>query len=202
MQVNTLFIILTPLISAFIGWITTWLAIKMLFRPRVERRILGIRIQGVFPRRQALLARRLGELVAEQLFSIEELRGKINSDATVAQVSKLLDGYLDTVLWERLPKAVPMLAMFMSPALVQTVKETIGRDIGPVIGQALEGVQEHLMREVDIQEIVRVKVERLSGERVEEMLLSIMKSQFAFLEMVSAALGFVIGLAQVGLGLL
>jgi uncharacterized membrane protein YheB (UPF0754 family) len=69
-----------------------------------------------------------------------------------------------------------------------------------VIGQALEGVQEHLMREVDIQEIVRVKVERLSGERVEEMLLSIMRSQFLFLEIVSAVLGFVIGLAQVGLG--
>lgn len=202
MSTVTLPFILTPLISAFIGWVTTWLAIKLLFRPRQERRVLGLRIQGVFPRRQALLAQKLGEVVAEQLFSVEELQSHIKSDATVEEVAKLLDGHLDTVLWQKLPKAVPMLAMFLSPALVQTVKETLGQDIRPVISQALDAVGGRLAQEVDVEGIVRAKVEQLSSERVEEMLLSIMKSQFAFLELVSAGLGFIIGLGQAALVIL
>jgi uncharacterized membrane protein YheB (UPF0754 family) len=202
MPTPTLSFFVTPLFSGFIGWVTTWLAIKLLFRPRQERRFLGLRIQGVFPKRQALLAAKLGEVVSEQLFSVEELRARINSDSTVEEVAKLLDGHLETVLWQKLPKAIPMLAMFLTPALVQTVKETIGQDIRAVISNALDMVGGKLAQEVDIRAIVRAKVEQLSGERVEEMLLSIMKNQFAFLELVSAGLGFIIGLAQAGLVLL
>ncbi|NDC38378.1 MAG: DUF445 family protein [Proteobacteria bacterium] len=198
----TLYLVATPFISAFIGWITTWLAIKMLFRPRVERRVLGMRIQGVFPKRQALLAQKLGEVVSAQLFSMQDLRARLNSETTVDELVRLLDGYLETVLWQKLPKALPMLAMFISPGLVQTVKETMVQDIRPVIHSALDKVGDRLAAEVDVHEIVRARVEQLSGERVEEMLLSIMKSQFTFLEVVSVVLGFVIGLGQVGLALL
>jgi uncharacterized membrane protein YheB (UPF0754 family) len=48
--------ILIPLISAFIGWFTNWIAIKMLFHPKEPKRILGIRFHGIFPKRQGHFA--------------------------------------------------------------------------------------------------------------------------------------------------
>ena len=37
------FLLLTPLLTAGIGWATNWLAIKMLFRPRIPINCMGLR---------------------------------------------------------------------------------------------------------------------------------------------------------------
>ena len=50
---------LLPLIAAVIGWATNYIAVRMLFHPREEKRIFGLRIQGVFPKRQKALAEKL-----------------------------------------------------------------------------------------------------------------------------------------------
>ena len=52
--------IATPLIGAVIGYVTNWIAVKMLFRPRKEVRVFGKRLPftpGVIPRGQARLAK-------------------------------------------------------------------------------------------------------------------------------------------------
>jgi len=50
-----------PIIGFIIGYLTNYLAIKMLFRPR--KKILGI--QGVLPKRKAKLAKSIGEISPE-----------------------------------------------------------------------------------------------------------------------------------------
>ena len=56
---------LLPFIAALIGWVTNFLAIKMLFHPRKEIKILFLSIQGIFPKRQNELADKIGDLVAK-----------------------------------------------------------------------------------------------------------------------------------------
>ena len=59
----TIELVLLPLIAAFTGWVTNLVAIRMLFHPRHEWRILGLRIQGILPKRQPDLARKVGQVV-------------------------------------------------------------------------------------------------------------------------------------------
>ena len=47
---------LLPIIAAIIGWGTNYLAVRMLFHPRKQKNILGLKLQGVFPKRQKVLA--------------------------------------------------------------------------------------------------------------------------------------------------
>ncbi|MFM7359781.1 MAG: DUF445 domain-containing protein, partial [Actinomycetota bacterium] len=61
MQYWPIFLIL---ISGFIGWITNWIAIKMLFHPRKPIRVLGLTLQGIFPKNQSQFAQKLGKLVS------------------------------------------------------------------------------------------------------------------------------------------
>ena len=58
-------LLLLPIIAALIGWFTNYLAVKMLFHPRLPLKIFGFSIQGVFPKRQKQLADKLGTLVAD-----------------------------------------------------------------------------------------------------------------------------------------
>jgi len=52
-------LILIPIISAFIGWFTNWIAIKMLFHPREPKKFLGLTLHGIFPKRQKVIAEKL-----------------------------------------------------------------------------------------------------------------------------------------------
>ena len=74
--------IATPLIGAVIGYVTNWIAVKMLFRPRKEIRVFGKRLPftpGVIPRGQGRLARAVGNVVETQLLTPEYLGKKLLS---------------------------------------------------------------------------------------------------------------------------
>ncbi len=73
--------IVTPIIGAIIGYVTNWIAVKMLFRPRKEVRVFGKRdfpfTPGVIPRGQARLAKAVGNVVETQLLTPEYMGEKL-----------------------------------------------------------------------------------------------------------------------------
>ena len=64
-----------PLIGAVIGYITNYIAVKMLFRPYTQKKIGKFKIPftpGVIPKRQPKLAKAIGRAVGEDLFTKED----------------------------------------------------------------------------------------------------------------------------------
>ncbi|MFM9021264.1 MAG: DUF445 domain-containing protein, partial [Sediminibacterium sp.] len=83
--------IIIPLISAFIGWFTNWIAIKMLFHPRQPKKILGLTFHGIFPKRQQVFAARLGKLVSDELLSFTDISTKITHPSNLKSVMPLIE---------------------------------------------------------------------------------------------------------------
>lgn len=60
------------IVGGIIGYITNWLAIKMLFRPHREIRILGVKLPftpGLIPKESKRIAKTIGDSVGENLLS-------------------------------------------------------------------------------------------------------------------------------------
>jgi uncharacterized membrane protein YheB (UPF0754 family) len=55
---------------------------------------------------------------------------------------------------------------------------------------------------MDVKELVREKVEAFSSDKLEEILFSIMRKEFRFIEIIGAILGFLIGCIQIALTLI
>ncbi|MBU0929137.1 MAG: DUF445 family protein [Spirochaetes bacterium] len=75
---------LPPVVGAGIGLFTNWLAIKMLFRPLAERRILGIRVPftpGILPRERTRISQSLGDTVAVDLLDEATVMARLRSPA-------------------------------------------------------------------------------------------------------------------------
>ena len=185
-----------PVIAAGIGWITNFLAVKMLFHPKSEVKLLGLRIQGVFPKRQAALAQKLGDIVSEELFSIKEVTGKIENMATSEDFLKSLSGKVEKTLSEKLLKAFPMLSMFLNDEMMAKVSGLFLSELKELLVDLSKLLSNKLESEIDVRQSVKEKVENFSSDKLEGMLYSIMKKEFRFIEIVGAFLGFAIGTVQ------
>ncbi|MFA7166939.1 MAG: DUF445 family protein, partial [Desulfoplanes sp.] len=84
-----------PVICAFIGWLTNYLAIKMLFHPRKPIRIFTLTIQGIFPKRQKALAANLAMMIQDNLISGKDVSGIIESPEFVEKFKGMVQSALE-----------------------------------------------------------------------------------------------------------
>ena len=73
-----------PVIGAFIGYFTNYIAVKMLFHPYNEVKILGLKLPftpGVIPKNKPRLARAIGHAVADVLLTKQDIAGLITDSA-------------------------------------------------------------------------------------------------------------------------
>ena len=168
----------------------------MLFHPRHEKRILGLKFQGVFPKRQKVLAEKLGALVARELFSMQDVKKHLQGDEFITHIKATLETKVDEFLEKKLAEALPMATMFLGSGMVDKIKHSLVENLAKAVPELGEMFVAHLEKNMDVETIVRNKVEAFSSDKLEEILLSIMKREFHFIELVGAALGFMIGLTQ------
>ena len=85
-------------VGAIIGYITNWLAIKMLFRPLHEKKFLGIHIPftpGLIPKEMNRIARSVGETVGVHLLSPKIVTEALSGDKINAQVQTWIESNIN-----------------------------------------------------------------------------------------------------------
>lgn len=81
--------IIPILVGGVIGYITNWLAIKMLFRPYYEKKFLGIHVPftpGLIPKEKSRIAKSVGNTIGVYLLSPEVVTQAISSDKINNQI--------------------------------------------------------------------------------------------------------------------
>jgi len=197
MPASSSIIYLLPILAALIGWITNYLAIKMLFHPHQPKKILGLTFQGVFPKRQAQIAEKLGDLVANELFSMQDVAQKIEDLSTQPEVLEEVGRRIEKTIRGKLISAFPMLSMFLSDEMIEKVTNLFKGELEDFLRVSAQGLAVKMKDSVDVQGLVREKVQAFSSNKIEELLLSFMEQEFRFIEKIGAVLGFLIGCIQV-----
>ena len=195
-------IFLIPFISAFIGWFTNWIAIKMLFHPKEPIYFLGIRFQGIFPKRQQQFALKLGAVVANELLHFDEIVERIKDPQHLKELSPFIEKHIDEFLHTKLKEKLPVISMFVGEATLQKIKEGLMEEIEVLLPQLIGQFSDKLSGNIDVEKIVTDKVANFSSDKLEEILISIMKKEFRFVEILGGVVGFIVGLLQVLLTLL
>ena len=197
MNESSSFIFILPVIAALIGWATNFVAIKMLFHPQDPKKILGITFQGVFPKRQKQIAEKLGELVANELFSIKDVAQKIEELSTRPEALEEVGKRIEKTIREKLVAAFPMLSMFLSDEMIEKVTKLFQSELEDFLRASAQGLAAKMEDSVDVKSLVEEKVRSFSSNKIEELLLGFMEQEFRFIEKIGAVLGFLIGCIQV-----
>lgn len=186
----------TPIICALIGWLTNYVAVKMLFRPRKPLNFLLFKIQGVFPKRQSALAENLGRAIEKNLISHDDIQ-KVIADPSFHQVfASVAEERVDDFLNEKLVGINPMVGMFLNDELKGKIKAVLMQEMDDMLPNLLESAAGELEKRLVFSEMVKEKVEQFDSEKIEELLFAVMKQEFRFIEIIGGILGFIIGVAQ------
>ncbi|MDR9500158.1 MAG: DUF445 family protein [Desulfurivibrionaceae bacterium] len=114
-----------PVVGAFIGYMTNYVAIKMLFRPLRPWKILGIRVPmtpGVIPSKRHELAVNIGEMVGSHLLTSGDIGKAITSPDFQAELATLINSRLDDVLKKDLGPITAIIPQRFSSYFQATVK--------------------------------------------------------------------------------
>jgi len=190
-------LLIIPVISAFIGWITNWIAIKMLFHPREPKKILGITFHGIFPKRQQQFAEKLGKLVSAEFLSFNDIEQKISDPENLKKIMPMIEQHVDDFLRTRLSDEMPVISMFIGDKTIGKLKTAFMKEIEQLFPQVMKQYAVNLKTELDLEQIVIKKVSGFSSDKLEEILYQIMSKEFRFVEIIGAVIGFIIGTVQV-----
>lgn len=195
-------LILIPLISAFIGWFTNWIAIKMLFHPKEPKKILGITFHGIFPKRQQQFAEKLGKLVSEELLSFTEIEEKIVNPDNLPKMMPLVEEKIDLFLREKLSIVFPMISMFIGQNTINQLKTVFMQELESMFPEIIGSYMKNIESQLDLEKMVTEKVSGFSSDKMESILNQIMSKEFRFVEVIGGVLGLLIGILQVLITLL
>ncbi|MDP4151577.1 MAG: DUF445 family protein [Bacteroidota bacterium] len=192
-----------PFISAFIHWLTIWMALKLLFHPRHPRRILGLfTLHGVFPKRQKQIAESLGRIVGQELLSFDDIEKTITNPQNVQRILPLAEEHIDHFLRTKLKETMPMISLFIGDKTIVQLKTVFMQELEQLFPVIMKNYVANLRNDLDLERIVVDKIVNFSSDRLEQMLNQILTKEFRFVEVIGAALGFFIGLLQIFLSLL
>jgi len=188
-------LIIIPFVGALIGWSTNKLAVKMLFRPYkpIIIPLLGIEIQGVIPKRQGEIAKVVGQVVEEELLSVDDIIEHIHqSDLT----SKLQGSISEAVRSKVMRKVPSFLPASLKSILSEILNDLIKKEIPPMIDNLIDKLVVNFKEDIKPSKMVEEKINKFNLLELEKVILAIASKELRHIEILGGILGFIIGLIQ------
>lgn len=184
------------IVGTFIGWVTNYIAIKLLFRPYNEINILGFKLQGVIPKRRKELAENIGKTINAELISIKDITNTIDSMELEIEIDKIVGDIVEKKIKGEFLGSYPMLKMFINDSIIEKIKSYIKSAIEENKGEIVNTIIGKLEKEIDFEDLIIKKINDFSLEDVEKMTINIAKNELKHIEYIGAVLGAFIGVIQ------
>ena len=183
-------------ISATIGWITNWVAIKMLFRPHKEINLGLFKIQGLIPKRKAEIGSGIANIIQNELISVKDVISNIDREEFSKRLNSSIDRVLEKNLKGKVKEKFPVLQMFFSDRMAKDVSNTIKDIIMENQEKIFEIFSNYAEENIDFEIIISDKISNFSLDKLEEIVTLLAKKELKHIEVIGAILGGLIGVAQ------
>ncbi len=188
-------IIFMALVGGVIGWFTNYLAIKLIFRPLYPIKIplIGIKLQGLVPKRREEIATSIGKTVEEQLLSLDDIMGYLNTDENQDIIIKNIRIGILKIISEKIPAFIPhgiknTILKYTGDIVEKESKDYIEKNMDNLISQAV--------KTIDVKQLVEEKINNFDLAELETIILSLSSRELRYIEVLGGGLGFLIGLIQ------
>ena len=173
---NTLItIIVLAIIGGIIGWITNILAIKLIFRPinPIKIPIINIEILGLIPKRKKEIAENIGQVVANELVSIDDIIHDAFTEEDKAKLTTYVQDKIKNIINEKLNFIPAPFKMIITPKIDSIIDE----EVSPAINELSDDMISKIKDRVEIETIVTEKINDLDLLELERIIISVAKKE-------------------------
>ena len=189
-----------PLVSAAIGWVTNWLAIKMTFYPLEFRGVpplLGW--QGIIPRNSERIAEKAVDLVTRRLVSVEEILARVDPEQLSAELEPLYEQITEEIIEDVISTQSPALWEMLPQPVRNEIRERVRQSIPELVDRIVGRQRERLLEVFDLQALVRQSLTGPNKELLNEIFMRCGAPEFRFIVRCGLYFGFALGLVQCAL---
>ena len=154
------------------------------------------KVQGIFPKRKTLLARRMARLVAEELLSMEQLKEEIDRQATQGQIRVAIEQEVENYLRDKVSGFNPIVKTLINENRILQIRDKICSELETFIPRITHQFFTRLDM-VNLENMVFEQVASFTSDKLENMMMSVIQKELRFIEWAGAFLGFIIGVIQV-----
>ncbi len=190
-------VLLIPVISAFVGWFTNLVAIKMMLYP-IE--FIGIRPflgwQGIIPSNALRLASFSTKLITEKLVSLEGLFEGFSAEAFAKEnIGEVVDDLTEMIIEEVATKRAPLMWENAGDVMQEKVRERVREEVTLVAVNIARDLGDNITRVLDLEEVV---IDAVTGDKalMGQMFLEVGGEEFKFIERSGLYFGLLFGIVQ------
>ncbi len=185
-----------PAFGLFIGLVSDWLALQMLFYPKRPVKILGLTYQGLFLKRQQEVSRDYARLVADQIITPANIWQGILEGPGSDKLFALVQKHVEQMVDEQAGIARPLVALAVGSRRYQQMKQSVTEKLVQILPATLKHIEGYAEGAMDIRNTLMQRMQKLDPEEFEGMLRPAFKEDEWILISVGAALGFLVGELQ------
>ena len=189
-------VLLIPLFSAFVGWFTNVIAIRIMFYPtefRGIRPFLGW--QGIVPANAQRLAKMSTRLILTKLLSLEELFASFKGEEFADELDQVVEEITEQVIDEVATKRAPEMWKNAGEFMQQQIRDQVKEEVRKVAVQIVDDFSENITDILDLEKVVLEAVEE-DKELMSMMFLQVGSQEFKFIENSGIWFGFLFGVIQ------
>lgn len=173
-------LVITPIITAFIGWLIHTLFIKAM-------------ISSLLKRRESLAAS-LANMVTEKFFSFDQIEEQITDPVNIEKVLPEVEAHIDHFLRVKLSSTMPMISMFIGDKTITQLKQVFMAELQELFPSVLRNYVQNLKKDVDLEKTIAAKLATIDEAAFEADLRKLLAPQLRLVQQVGALTGFIAGM--------
>lgn len=185
-----------PLSGVIVGYLTNWIAIKVIFNPVEPVKIGPVTLHGLFMRRQREVAQVYAQVIADDIVTLANIGTELLHGARSDRTRHLIEDALRPAIDESLGIARGAVRVAIGTQEYDSIRtrlatEAVDHTMSPLTDPGFNRQQSERVRE-----LLAARLEKLEPPEFAEMLRSAMEEDEWLLIFIGSVLGFVAGWIQ------
>ncbi|MCK9250476.1 MAG: hypothetical protein M0P31_16060 [Solirubrobacteraceae bacterium] len=188
---------LLPAFGVLAGGLTDFVALQLIFRPVKEKRILGIRYQGLFHRTRAQVTKDYSALIARDVLTPAVVMRGVLTAPTSDKLFALITDEVGRAIDHQTDAVRPLVNLTVGSRRYQELKERVAQVVLAKMPETTALVEQYATTAMDLETLVAERMEGLTNDEYEGLIRPAFKDDEWVIVAVGAILGGIVGEIQV-----
>ena len=179
-----------PVLGVFVGYVTNWVALWMIYEPPRPRRYGPVRVQGLFVRRQPEVAGVYARIVADEIITVANFGGELLDGPASDRTRALIESAMRPVIDGAVGPVRPALRVALGGAGYEAIRHALATEPIDTMITPLSDPEFSAGQSATMRKLLTERMREMAPEDFAEMLRTATREDEWLLLLHGAVLGF------------